>query len=124
MQQPALERLARVLMIAGASVAVLGVSAWALDAIPPMPAWMMRLAIYKLTLVGAAGLIIVGAFLRRAARESAGRRGDTGEHSLESGALSPVDREVRQDAGDIAEGHGPAPAQVRREGVGSPRLPH
>jgi hypothetical protein len=79
------DRLARILMYGGAIVALLGVGAWVLDVIPPMPEWMVRLAIYKLTLAGGAGLIAVGALLRRAARESAIRRGDTGEHALAAG---------------------------------------
>lgn len=124
MPAPTVDRLARILMYAGVIVGALGVGAWALDAIPPMPAWMMRLAIYKLTLAGAAGLIVVGAFLARASRESARRRGMKDEYPLRSDALPAVDGEVGRDARGIAEGDGPAPAQVRREGVGSPRLPH
>jgi membrane protein implicated in regulation of membrane protease activity len=82
MPRTPVERLARALMIAGVVVAVFGVGAWWLDAIPPMPEWMLRLAVYKLTIAAAVGLIAVGAFLRRSSRDSAVRRGHTGEHTL------------------------------------------
>jgi hypothetical protein len=124
MPAPSVERFARTLMIIGAIVAVLGMGAWLLDVIPPMPEWMIRIAIYKLTLAGGAGLLVIGAFLRRAARESSVRRGETGEHELVGSGSAPVDRQVHHDARDVSEGDRPGPAQVRHERVGAARLPH
>jgi hypothetical protein len=66
-----IERIARTLMYVGAGVAVFGVMAWILDFIPVLPAWMIRIAIYKMTFTGAAGLIFGGAALRKSARRTA-----------------------------------------------------
>ena len=59
------ERLARALMIAGATLATLSVAAWGLNFLPAIPAWLIQLAIYKLTFISGAGLVIGGATLRR-----------------------------------------------------------
>jgi hypothetical protein len=66
-------RVARALMYGGTALAVVGVGAWILDVIPPIPEWMVRIAIYKLTLAAAGGLILAGAWLRRSVRASAKR---------------------------------------------------
>jgi hypothetical protein len=62
------DRASRALMLAGGAIAIVAVGAWVLDVLPDVPAWMLRLAIYKLTLASGAGLIIAGAVLRRSIR--------------------------------------------------------
>ncbi|MEA3244520.1 MAG: hypothetical protein U9Q74_00040 [Gemmatimonadota bacterium] len=74
-EEEVVARVAGALLAAGAVVAALGVGAWVLDLLPPMPAWMLRLAVYKLTLAAGAGLMIAGAVLRRQLREAARRDG-------------------------------------------------
>lgn len=74
-------RVARVLMGAGVVLAAAGAGAWVLDVIPPMPEWMLRIAVYKLTLFAGASMLVAGAALRRALtqvrrREQALRRDD------------------------------------------------
>jgi hypothetical protein len=59
------DRVSRTLMYVGTGLAVVAVAAWTFDAMPAMPEWMLRLAIYKLTLASGAGLLIAGAVLRR-----------------------------------------------------------
>ena len=76
---PAAEKIARALMIAGAAVATVSVAFWGLSYMPVFPEWMVRLAIFKLTLVSAAGLMIAGAALRRSLRarhDSSAQLGD------------------------------------------------
>lgn len=59
------ERVSKALMIVGTTLAAVSVAAWALNFLPAMPVWLMQLAIYKLTFISGAGLVIGGATLRR-----------------------------------------------------------
>ena len=68
------ERVSRALMIAGTALASLSVAAWGLNFLPVIPAWLIQLAIYKLTFISGAGLIIGGATLRRSLRLNAPQR--------------------------------------------------
>jgi len=64
----AADRASRALMLAGGAIAIVAVGAWVLDLLPVVPAWMLRLAVYKIALASGAGLIIAGAVLRRSLR--------------------------------------------------------
>lgn len=85
-----LHRIAQILMIGGALGAVVGVGAWVFDVIPAMPAWMLRIAVYKLTIGAGVGMLFVGAAIRRTLRTTAGTLA-SGErtHLLEGGRESP-----------------------------------
>ena len=73
------ERVSRTLMYAGAGLGVLSVAAWILGGFPAMPEWMVRLAIYKLTFVSGAGLVIAGAVVRRSSKPARDRQQELGE---------------------------------------------
>ena len=64
-EEAAPDRVAKALMIAGTALATVSVAAWGLNVLPAVPAWMIQLAIYKLTFISGAGLVIGGATLRR-----------------------------------------------------------
>ena len=66
--------VARALMIAGAAVITISVAAWGLNFLPALPAWLIQLAIYKLTFISGAGLLIGGATLRRSLQLKSGQR--------------------------------------------------
>lgn len=76
------ERISRALMIGGTGLAVVAVAVWGLDFLPQMPDWMIKLAVYKLSLGSGVALIIAGAALRRAIRETAPPRA---YHELDEG---------------------------------------
>ena len=62
-------RLARLLLLLGAGVGILGVSVWALELSLNLPDWLVRIAMLKLTLVASAGLLAGGAMVGRRARQ-------------------------------------------------------
>ncbi len=70
-ERKAAERIARALMAAGTGLALVAVAVWGLDFLPQMPDWMIKLAVYKLSLGSGVILIVAGAALRRALRETA-----------------------------------------------------
>jgi len=67
-------RIAAALMLAGTGLAVVSVGAWLGHFLPAVPAWMLQLAIYKLTFISGAGLVIAGAVVRRNLRLGAGQK--------------------------------------------------
>lgn len=70
---PAAERVAGALMLAGAALTAASIAVWLLNIMPTLPAWMIQLAIYKLTFVSGAGLVIAGATVRRSLRLKAAK---------------------------------------------------
>ena len=68
------DRVAKALMVAGAALAAVSVAAWGLNFLPAIPAWMVQFAIYKLTFISGAGLVIGGATLRRSLQLTRGDR--------------------------------------------------
>ena len=90
-------RVARVLMYGGTALALAGATAWALDVIPPLPEWMLRIAVYKLTLFGGAGMLVAGAALRRALGDVArAREADRASGELGAGAAQPAQQSARE----------------------------
>ena len=61
-------RVARGLMLLGASVGVLSVAVAALDMQVNLPDWMVRVAMIKLAFVASAGLLAAGALVGRHAK--------------------------------------------------------
>jgi hypothetical protein len=57
--------LARGLMALGLGVGALAMGLWVFDIRIDIPAWMWRVAVVKLTLAGALGMIVTGAALLR-----------------------------------------------------------
>jgi hypothetical protein len=76
--------LARAVMALGLLVGVLAIGAWALDIQLQVPAWMWRVAVVKLGLVAAGGMIAAGALLQRYINRSqyAGDRPDESPREL------------------------------------------
>ena len=65
-------KLSRILLILGATIGIVGVGVWAIDArFLNLPDWMIRVAMVKLTFLGAAGLLGAGALLGRHAKRNA-----------------------------------------------------
>src|ERR1051325_2056840 len=58
------------LLVAGTVVGVGAVASWALGWMPPVPPWMVRVAMVKLALLGAGGLLSAGALVGRWALSS------------------------------------------------------
>lgn len=89
---PPADKIARALMYAGAAVATLSVAAWGLSFFPAIPEWMVRLAIFKLTLASAAGLMIAGAAIRRSLRPGRGGAQQLGDGAAPPAVPTHVDR--------------------------------
>lgn len=109
-EREVVERVASTLLVIGAAVGALGIGAWAFDLLPPVPEWMLRLAVYKLTLASGAGLMVAGAVLRRQMRAAARRdaRLHAGMESREAlGAPSDVPAPARRER--VASGQRGAP---------------
>lgn len=81
-------KLARALMVLGAGVGVLTVAVMALEVQMNLPDWMVRVAMIKLALIAAAGLLAGGALLGRHARLQM-PTGDT-PPQLGEGAAEPL----------------------------------
>jgi hypothetical protein len=69
--------IARGLMTLGLGVGALAVCIWVFDIRIDIPAWMWRVAIAKLTLAGALGLLVTGATLLRYLRHVSQRDANT-----------------------------------------------
>lgn len=91
------ERIARALMLAGGGLSVVAVAVWGLDFLPQMPDWMIKLAVYKLSLGSGVALIIAGAALRKALRETTPRHPPPSE--LGAPAVPPLDVRQREPEG-------------------------
>jgi hypothetical protein len=65
---------------------------WGLDFLPQMPDWMIKLAVYKLSLGSGIILIFAGAALRRALRETSPPRPATYELSEGIARDIPLER--------------------------------
>jgi hypothetical protein len=63
-----LRRLSSVFTTGGVILGSLAVLGFALDLIPSLPAPVLKLVIYKLTFIGALGLVFFGAIMGRLAR--------------------------------------------------------
>jgi hypothetical protein len=109
-ERQVVDRVAAVLLTAGAVIGTLAIGAWVLDtfsampswtvdAFTRMPAWMLRLAVYKLTLGAGGGLVIAGAVIRRQMREAARREGAsaTRDASPELAAPGLDDQAIRRE---------------------------
>ena len=82
---PPADYVGRGMMIAGAALAAVSVAIWGLSFIPAFPEWMIRLAIFKLMLASAGGLMVAGAVVRRSLL-----RGDAqARRELPAGAALP-----------------------------------
>ena len=69
-------KLSRVLLIMGATLGIAAIVAMAVDLRVNIPDWMMKVAMIKLALVGAAGLLATGAVLGRHANRHASFQAD------------------------------------------------
>ena len=87
----AVQRVARALMYAGLSLAVTAALAWWLNLLPALPEWMIRLALFKLALGSGAAMVLAGAAVGRAARESnLAARPDAGDVHLDGGTAESL----------------------------------
>ncbi len=82
--------VARAMMTVGLGVGALAIGLWVFDIQIELPAWMWRVAIAKLTLAGAAGLLVVGATLLRHLR-----RAEQARHASD-GALLPDEQRMAE----------------------------
>lgn len=89
-------KLARALLILGATLGIAGVAAAALDLRISIPDWMIRVAMIKLALAGSLGLLGAGAVLGRHAKRQAALQNDELRELSTGGPhfdLHPHDRE-------------------------------
>ena len=63
-----LERVGTTFLVLGLLVALTAALGWALDVVPRLSPFMLKVVIYKLSFVAAAVLFVAGAAIRRAAR--------------------------------------------------------
>lgn len=64
-----LRRLSNFFTITGVVVGSIAIIGYAFDLVPQLPESVLKLVIYKLTLIGALGLVIFGAIIGRLARK-------------------------------------------------------
>ena len=81
-------RASRTFLTLGATIGALAVIVWATGWMPSLPPWLVRLAVLKLTFIGAAGFLAAGALLGRRARPEEGTRqlGDADAAMLGAGS--------------------------------------
>ncbi len=65
-----LRRIANFFTAAGVVVGTIAILGYAFDLVPALPASVLKLVIYKLTFIGALGLVVFGAIIGRLARKS------------------------------------------------------
>jgi hypothetical protein len=82
-----LRRLSNFFTVTGVVVGSIAVIGYAFDLVPELPESVLKLVIYKLTFIGALGLVIFGAIIGRLARKGQGPPG-TGDADGASPALS------------------------------------
>ena len=87
-------KLSRILLILGATIGIVGIGVWAIELRVNLPDWMIRVAMVKLALLGAAGLLGAGAVLGRHAKRSA--LSETSRAALGEGMVEPAHGEQRQ----------------------------
>ena len=88
-------KLARILLILGATIGIAGVGVWAIDGrFFNVPDWIIQVAMVKLTFMGAAGLLGAGALLGRHAKRSALE--EKSRAALGVGMVEPFHGEQRQ----------------------------
>jgi hypothetical protein len=113
-RQSALQRVGRVLLGVGGVVGVAAAGAWAFDWLPPMPEWMVRVAMFKLALIASGGLLAAGAMLGRRARAQsdadASRGTDASPAELSAGPATELDPSRR--AGEREPVHGRPPGDT------------
>jgi len=80
-----LGRIGDALLVLGLVVGAGAVVGYQLDIIPNLPPAILKLVLYKLTFVGGLGLLVAGAFVRRAANRESERAGKSPD------ALPPPD---------------------------------
>jgi hypothetical protein len=90
-------KLSRVLLAMGATLGIAAVAALALDLRINIPDWMIQVAMIKLALIGAAGLLGAGAMLGRHAHRQASLRADQ-EPALNDGTPDLDQRVKKADA--------------------------
>ena len=91
--------VARAVMTLGLLVGVLAIGVWALDIQLQVPAWMWRVALVKLGLVAAGGMIAAGALLQRYIKRSPHASGLPDELPRELGApIWPASTRPREHA--------------------------
>ena len=100
-----LRRLSNFFTITGVVVGSIAILGYAFDLVPALPESVLKLVIYKLTFIGAIGLVVFGAIMGRLARkQDSGTRDDNpaGDPQLSeplpgSGApvIRPAERERR-----------------------------
>jgi hypothetical protein len=83
-------RLARALMVLGAGVGVLTVAVMVLEVQINLPDWMVRVAMIKLAVIAAAGLLAGGALLGRHARSQL--PAEDNPHQIGEGAAKPQEQ--------------------------------
>ena len=89
---PPADYVGRGMMIAGAALAAVSVMIWGLSFIPAFPEWMIRLAIFKLMLASAGGLMVAGAVVRRSLLRGRGAVQQLGDGALPPAVPTHVDR--------------------------------
>jgi hypothetical protein len=83
-----LRRLSNFFTVTGVVVGSIAIIGYAFDLVPELPESVLKLVIYKLTFIGALGLVIFGAIIGRLARKGQGPSARTGDAAGASPALS------------------------------------
>ena len=104
-----MRRFADVLLGLGLIVGVGAVVGYELDIIPTLPPQILKLVIYKLAFIGALGLLVAGALLRRLASQKSVAADST--ESAPTGSVEPLALpEGQQRPGEV-----PTKQQANRE---------
>ncbi|MGK2962018.1 MAG: hypothetical protein ACSLFK_07720 [Gemmatimonadaceae bacterium] len=83
-----LRRLSNFFTLTGVVVGSIAIIGYAFDLVPELPESVLKLVIYKLTFIGAIGLVIFGAIIGRLARKPGGIFGNTADEPDVSPLLS------------------------------------
>ncbi len=105
-----LRRLSNFFTVTGVVVGSIAVIGYAFDLVPELPESVLKLVIYKLTFIGAIGLVIFGAIIGRLARKPGGLLGKTADEANVSPLLSeplPGDMVTRNESGSETRVHSP-----------------
>ena len=99
-------KLSRVLLGMGATLGIAAVLAMAVDLRVNIPDWMIKVAMVKLALVGAAGLFVTGAVLGRHANRHSSLNADRAGALLRE-PLPDFDQQHEEKADSIRRGTDP-----------------
>ena len=76
-----LRRLSNFFTVTGVVVGSIAIIGYAFDLVPELPESVLKLVIYKLTFIGALGLVIFGAIIGRLAGKPGGPSGKTADQA-------------------------------------------